>query len=103
MHSRSETSPVDVVPWKCAGCGALYPERRGDCECSTDILYLPGGRHAHKIHVGRMAKATKDLGACARRVADQIDEFGAPVDSESLSNLDDALGEFHAAAEELRP
>lgn len=98
---KSKTSAVPSVPWKCTGCGALYLERRGNCECPTDILYLPGGRHARKIHDGRMAKATKDLGACARRVADQIAEFGAPVDSEVLSSLDDALGEFHAAAEEL--
>jgi hypothetical protein len=32
-----------TVQWKCAGCGALYPDRVGWCDCPTNIVYRKEG------------------------------------------------------------
>lgn len=48
-----------VVQWKCAGCGAAYPDRVGNCECATTVVYREDGtKIIHETKPPR-AKETK--------------------------------------------
>lgn len=43
-----------TVEWKCAGCGAIYPDRDGSCNCPTSVLYrMEEDRMVHDIKLDR--------------------------------------------------
>ncbi len=52
---------VDVIrelrPWKCAGCGALYPNCVGNCECATTVIYREDGQKI--VHETKLVSRTK--------------------------------------------
>lgn len=47
-----------AVEWKCAGCGSIYPDRAGSCDCPTSVLfYMEEGKMLHDIKLDRFSGA----------------------------------------------
>ena len=66
--------------WRCAGCGAPYPDRVGNCECATTVIYREDGKKM--VHETKLMSRTKIYDSLCRDFAEAILEEESYLNTE---------------------